>query len=135
MRDKPPSRRKALRGIAASLAVFPLARSTRAELKRQVTMRLDWLYQGPNAGFMVAQERGFYEQAGLNVEIGPGKGSGSTTQLVASKATQFGFADGCCVHRAVPSSLTGRRSPARVPISASCSRVRCCWNGEPRSET
>ena len=49
-------------------------------------MRLDWLYQGPNAGFMIALEKGYYEQAGLNVEIGPGKGSGSTAQLVASKA-------------------------------------------------
>ncbi len=52
-------------------------------------MRLDWLYQGPNAGFMVAQEKGFYDEAGLSVEIGPGKGSGSTAQLVGSKATQF----------------------------------------------
>jgi NitT/TauT family transport system substrate-binding protein len=123
MRDKPPSRRKALRGIAASLAVFPLARSTRAESKRQVTMRLDWLYQGPNAGFMVAQERGFYEQAGLNVEIGPGKGSGSTTQLVASKATQFGFADGFVVGASVSKGMNirmvagiFRRNPTAVVV-------------------
>jgi NitT/TauT family transport system substrate-binding protein len=90
------SRRQFLRkaGAAAALAAFPFARLARAQSKRQVTMRLDWLYQGPNAGFMIALEKGYYEQAGLNVEIGPGKGSGSTAQLVASKATQFGFADG-----------------------------------------
>jgi NitT/TauT family transport system substrate-binding protein len=94
-RDKPTSRRQFLSnaGIAAGLAGVPLARPGRAQTKRQVTVRLDWIYQGPNAGFMVAQDKGFYEQAGLNVEIGPGKGSGSTAQLVASKATQFGFAD------------------------------------------
>src|SRR5437588_6182818 len=90
------SRRQFLRkaGAAAALAAFPFARSAHAQSKRQATMRLDWLYQGPNAGFMVALDKGYYEQAGLNVEIGPGKGSGSTAQLVASKATQFGFADG-----------------------------------------
>ncbi len=61
---------------------------------KKVTLLLDWLYQGPNSGFLVAQEKGFYKEAGLDVEIGPGKGSGSTSQLVASKTTQFGFADG-----------------------------------------
>src|SRR6516165_10181181 len=86
MSSKPRSRRQFLRqvGIAAGLAAVPLARRGRAQTKRQVTMRLDWLYQGPNAGFLIAQDKGFYEQAGLSVEIGPGKGSGSTAQLVAS---------------------------------------------------
>ncbi len=27
-------------------------------------MRLDWLYQGPNAGFLIAQEKGFYKLIG-----------------------------------------------------------------------
>src|SRR5215467_153243 len=69
MSSKPRSRRQFLRqvGIAAGLAAVPLARRGRAQTKRQVTMRLDWLYQGPNAGFLIAQEKGFYEQAGLNV--------------------------------------------------------------------
>ncbi len=71
-------------------------------------MRLDWLFQGPNAGFMIAQEKGFYEQAGLAVEIGPGKGSGSTAQLVASKATQFGFADGFVVGNSVSKGMNIR---------------------------
>ena len=107
MYNEPPSRRQFMRkaGIAATLAAFPLARSGRTQSKRQVTMRLDWLYQGPNAGFLIAQDKGFYEQAGLNVEIGPGKGSGSTAQLVASKATQFGFADGFVVGTSVSKGM------------------------------
>src|SRR5437762_6194994 len=52
---------------------------------RPVTMRLDWLFQGPNAGFMVAKDKGYYEQAGLDVTIGAGQGSGSTAQLIANK--------------------------------------------------
>ena len=94
------SRRQFLRhaGAAAGLMSVPLARPALAQVKmRDITMRLDWLFQGPNAGFMVAQDKGFYREVGLNVDVGPGKGSGSTAQLVASKATQFGFSDGFVV--------------------------------------
>src|SRR6516162_2699384 len=125
MSSKPRSRRQFLGqvGIAAGLAAVPLARRGRAQTKRQVTMRLDWLYQGPNAGFLIAQEKGFYEQAGLNVEIGPGKGSGSTAQLIASKAAQFGFADGFVVGNGVSKGMSikmvagiFRRNPTAVVV-------------------
>src|SRR6266852_5848112 len=125
MPSKPRSRRQFLRqvGVAAGLAAVPLARRGLAQTKRQVTMRLDWLYQGPNAGFLIAQDKGFYEQAGLNVEIGPGKGSGSTAQLVASKATQFGFADGFVVVAGVSKGMSikmiagiFRRNPTAVVV-------------------
>ena len=88
-------------------------------------MRLDWLYQGPNDGFIVAQTKGFYKAVGLDVDIGPGKGSGSTAQLVASKATQFGFADGYVVGNSVAKGLNikmvasvYRRNPAAVVVLA-----------------
>lgn len=64
---------------------------------KHVAVTLDWLYQGPNAGFMVAHEKGFYQDAGLDVSITAGKGSASTAQLIASKASQIGFADGYVV--------------------------------------
>jgi NitT/TauT family transport system substrate-binding protein len=73
--------------------------------KRDVTLRLDWIYQGPNSGFLVAKDKGFYDEAGLNVDLGPGKGSGSTTQLTASKATMFGFADGFVVGAGVAKGM------------------------------
>ena len=126
-RDKSTSRRQFLRdaGIAAGLAAVPIARPGRAQTKRQVTVRLDWIYQGPNAGFMVAQDKGFYEKAGLNVEVGPGKGSTSTAQLVASKATQFGFADGYVVGNGVSKGMNirtvaglYRRNPTAVIVLA-----------------
>src|SRR5262245_60093321 len=69
--------------------------------KRDVSLRLDWLFQGPNSGFMVAKDKGYYDEAGLNVDIGPGRGSGSTAQLVASKAAMFGFSDGYVVGNSV----------------------------------
>jgi NitT/TauT family transport system substrate-binding protein len=125
MSSKPRSRRQFLCqvGVAAGLAAAPFVRRGHAQMKRQVTMRLDWLYQGPNAGFLIAQDKSFYEQAGLNVEIGPGKGSGSTAQLVASKATQFGFADGFVVGNSVSKGMSikmvagiFRRNPTAVVV-------------------
>ena len=120
------SRRRFLRnaGLMAGLAAVPLARPNvaRAQL-RTVTMRLDWLFQGPNDGFMVAQDKGFYREVGLNVDVGPGKGSGSTAQLVASKATQFGFSDGFVVGLSVSKGMNirtvaaiYRRNPTAVLV-------------------
>jgi len=91
--------------------------------KRDVTLRLDWLFQGPNSGFMVAKDKGYYSEAGLNVDIGPGRGSGSTAQLVASKAAMFGFADGYVVGNSVAKDMNlamvaaiYRRNPTAVVV-------------------
>jgi NitT/TauT family transport system substrate-binding protein len=88
-------------------------------------MTLDWVFQGPNAGFVVAREKGFYREAGLDVSISPGKGSGSTAQLVASKATQIGFADGYVVGNSVSKGMEiksiasiYRRNPCAVVVLA-----------------
>jgi NitT/TauT family transport system substrate-binding protein len=93
--------------------------------KRDVSMRLDWLFQGPNSGFMVAKEKGYYDEAGLNVDIGPGRGSGSTAQLVASKAAMFGFSDGYVVGNSVTKDMNitmvasvYRRNPTAVIVLA-----------------
>lgn len=80
-------------------AVCLLAMSVPAMLhaqdaRQKVSMRLDWVYQGPNIGFVVAKDKGFYDEVGLDVDVGPGKGSGITAQLVANKAADFGFSDG-----------------------------------------
>ena len=37
-----------------------------------VTVRLKWFHQAQFAGFYVAQEKGFYKDAGLDVNLQPG---------------------------------------------------------------
>jgi NitT/TauT family transport system substrate-binding protein len=108
--------------LAAAFVARPGRGWSQTKLK-PVTMRLDWLFGGPNAGFAVAREKGFYEQAGLDVDVGPGKGSGSTAQLVASKATQFGFSDGFVLGNSVAKGLNikmvgavFRRNPTAVVV-------------------
>ncbi|HTP84081.1 MAG TPA: ABC transporter substrate-binding protein [Alphaproteobacteria bacterium] len=129
MRQRASSRRSFLRRGTAAAGLAALAstgfRRARAAGLRQVNMRLDWLYQGPNAGFMVAQRKGFYKDAGLDVDVGTGKGSGSTAQLVATKATQFGFSDGFSVGFAISKGasirMVGavyRRNPTAIVVLA-----------------
>jgi NitT/TauT family transport system substrate-binding protein len=125
MISKPTSRRAFLRqaGAAAGLIAVPLGSPAVAQGKRDVSFRLDWIYQGPHAGFVVAHDKGYYTEVGLNVDMGPGKGSGSTAQLVASKAAQIGFADGFVVGNGVSKGMNirtvaaiYRRNPTAVVV-------------------
>jgi NitT/TauT family transport system substrate-binding protein len=97
-RPVPISRRHLLKksSLAAAALALPLApfRARAAAPLKPVSMTLDWVYEGTNVGFMLAHEKGFFRDAGLDVTVTAGKGSVSTAQMVASKATQIGFADG-----------------------------------------
>lgn len=55
-----------------------------------VTMRLDFTPGGHQAPFFLALERGYYKDVGLDVTIGPGRGSAITAQSVASGQDDFG---------------------------------------------
>lgn len=123
------SRRRFLEKSALTAGAFaapyaPLRARAAAPLK-QVTLTLDWLFQGASVGFLLAQEKGFYREAGLDVAIIPGKGSGSTAQLVASKATPIGFSDGFVVGNGVAKGMDiktvasiYRRNPAAIMVLA-----------------
>ena len=123
--QKSISRRKFIgtAGAAAGLAAIPFIKAHGQSKLRPVSMRLDWLFQGPNVGFIVAKEKGYYEKAGLDVTIGAGKGSGSTAQLTANKDAQFGFSDGYVVGNGVSKGMNitmvasiYRRNPTAVVV-------------------
>jgi len=60
-----------------------------ASLKK-VVLRLKWVHQAQFAGFYAAVKKGFYEEAGLDVEIRPGGSDFPSVQMVASGSEQFG---------------------------------------------
>ncbi len=90
------SRRHVFKASAAGALALPFVarRSLAAGALKPVSMTLDWIYEGPNLGFLVAHDQGFFRDAGLDVSIVAGKGSANTAQLIANKAAQIGFADG-----------------------------------------
>src|SRR5690349_14620389 len=58
-----------------------------------VSLALDWVVNGTHSGYYVAREKGFYKEAGLDVAISRGFGSGDTIKRVGSRSASFGVAD------------------------------------------
>ena len=54
--------------IAVVLALALLSAPASAQ-RKDVKMMLDWVMQGTHAPFFVAQEKGYYKEAGLNVTV------------------------------------------------------------------
>lgn len=58
--------------------------------KTDVSVQLKWLPQAQFMGYYVALDKGYYEEAGLNVEIVPGGGDISETTAVTNGTVDFG---------------------------------------------
>lgn len=67
-------------GFASSAFVAVSAPATAEELK----IRLEWLPYGMHAPFHLASVKGWYKEAGLEVTIDDGNGSGPAVQLTAA---------------------------------------------------
>jgi NitT/TauT family transport system substrate-binding protein len=90
------SRRIALfAGIAAALAATP------ASAQQKMDFILNWVPGGDHAPYYYAKKMGWYKDAGLDVNLEPGKGSAVAVQKVAAGANQIGLAD-------MPNALTLR---------------------------
>lgn len=76
--------------IAASLfAAVPVTAMAQTKIK----FVLNWKYQGPQAWFFLAQDKGYFKAEGLDVEIDQGEGSAAPITKVASGAYTAGFGD------------------------------------------
>ena len=58
-----------------------------------VRLRLDWVWQAPQAIFTIANERGFYREEGLDVSIDRGYGGMDNAAALASGNYEFVFGD------------------------------------------
>jgi NitT/TauT family transport system substrate-binding protein len=80
---------KAAVGLAAT-AFLALPLGSAALAQESLTVRLDFLPWGVHAGMHLAQEKGWFEEEGLEVEIQDGRGSGNTLQLVNAGQVDVG---------------------------------------------
>ena len=86
------------RHLSAKMALaltlgFGLAGLSGAATAADITMVTDFGINGRHAYFFLAQEKGYYKEAGLNVTIVRGGGSADAIKKVAAGAAQIGFAD------------------------------------------
>jgi NitT/TauT family transport system substrate-binding protein len=77
----------AVAGAGLALAVPAAAQTT------DIRFTLDWRFEGPAAGFLLAEDRGYFAEEGLNVAIDTGNGSVEAIPRVATGAYQMGFGD------------------------------------------
>ena len=84
-------------GIGAAATAFLIAALSARAADTPVTFQLNWMAGGPNAGFAAALAEGYYKDAGLDVTLVQGNGSGNTAQLVANGRAQLAYADAVAV--------------------------------------
>ncbi|GHG02848.1 hypothetical protein GCM10017161_34800 [Thalassotalea marina] len=71
--------------------------SITAHAKEEVVLQLKWLHQFQFAGFYMAQEKGFYDEAGFNVEIRERDINQSPVDQVLAGDATFGISDSSIV--------------------------------------
>lgn len=100
--------RRHLRGLGAGVAMLAVASlaaacgsSSGASASGQsgssgeakVSVRTDVFFSGATLPLIVAKQKGYFKDAGLDVTINPGKGSATTLQTVANGSDDIGYAD------------------------------------------
>lgn len=78
---------------AMSLATGLAVPAAYAQGKVPIRFQLDWVWQGPHAFFLLAQDRGYFAKEGLDVTFDQGKGSAVAVNSVASGVYDGGFGD------------------------------------------
>lgn len=67
--------------------------STSTVAMKDLSMTLNYLPGGAQAGFMYGKSLGLYQKAGINLTIVPGSGSLTTSQLLATGKIDIGYVD------------------------------------------
>ncbi|WP_198034193.1 ABC transporter substrate-binding protein [Acidihalobacter ferrooxydans] len=80
-----------LLSIAGLLGALMAPLGAYASSMPQVTLYLKWVPQYQFAGYLVAEKKGYYKDAGLDVHIVPGGPNINTVQEIADGAAQFGI--------------------------------------------
>lgn len=77
-------RRALSAATAVALGALACASPPTAAAGEKVVFGLNWVPEGEHCGFFQAQARGFYKEAGLDVELRPGNPNVNVPQLVAA---------------------------------------------------
>ncbi|WP_425467731.1 ABC transporter substrate-binding protein [Phreatobacter stygius] len=108
------------RTAAAALGLTLFAPHVRAQALTSVKFTLGWKTQGSDAPYFVARDKGYFREAGLDVVIDQGEGSGATVTRIMGGAYDAGFGD---INAIIQNAAT---RPADTPVM-----VYQMWNQPP----
>jgi NitT/TauT family transport system substrate-binding protein len=80
-----------------------------AQTLEPASLRMDWTPISYHAPFYLANARGYYRAAGIDLKMEDGRGSGSTIQLIGNNVDTFGLADAAVVAKAI-----GQQIPVKL---------------------
>jgi NitT/TauT family transport system substrate-binding protein len=93
-------------GPTTASAPAPSTGNVQQPIKTEkVTLRVDWFDSSYHSPFFLGIEKGWYKEAGFDLEITEGKGSGNVAQLVGNKTDTFGFAGADAVLKSVQTGI------------------------------
>lgn len=79
--------------IALALSLPPLILPPAVQAKEKVSMVLNWVPTADHSPYFYAREKGWYDEAGIELTIENGMGSGAAAQRVGAGTTPIGIAD------------------------------------------
>ncbi|MEO0829261.1 MAG: ABC transporter substrate-binding protein [Pseudomonadota bacterium] len=85
--------RRTFTKLAVAASTAALATPSLGQGKTKLKMILNWRYQGPQSWFFLAQDKGYFDQAGIDMTMDQGNGSGAAVGQVAGGAYDVGFGD------------------------------------------
>ncbi|MDQ0474504.1 ABC transporter substrate-binding protein [Labrys wisconsinensis] len=79
------------RTAAVVLAAAAITGATAASANDAVRLRLNWMWYGSHAAFALGKDKGYFKDAGIDLDIRSGNGSGSAHRLVANGDSTFSY--------------------------------------------
>ncbi len=86
-------RRSLIQAAGSACALAVASPALRAQGLQKFKFNLGWRIEASGAGFLLAQQRGYYKDAGLDITIDTGNGSAAAISLVAGGAYDAASAD------------------------------------------
>src|ERR687891_884932 len=90
-----------LMGVASGAPVPAWAQDPSGQDLAEITFLTNYAFHGRHSPYFVGLEKGFYKDAGFDVEIQPATGSGFVVSAIDSDQADYGMADAGTVMQAV----------------------------------
>ena len=78
---------------ALAAALMPIAASAQGTGAKKITFLTNYVFNGRHAPFFVGAEKGFYKDAGFDMQIQPATGSGFVITAIDGGKADYGMAD------------------------------------------